>query len=66
VHGWIFNENDYVAACMEVKDCVSFWWLVETAPQSPNRDGSGGSLNLFLGAPMYYQPPIPTKQLKAI
>jgi hypothetical protein len=41
VHGWIFNENVYVAACMEVRRTAFLFggWLW-TAPQSLSRDGS--------------------------
>ena len=66
VHGWIFNENVYVAACKEMRRTAFLFggWLW-TAPQSL-REMAVTLYNLFAGAPMIYNyPPIELKQLKA-
>ena len=66
MHGWIFNENVYVAACMEVRRTAFLFggWLW-TAPQSLT-EMAVSLYNLFAGAPIIYNyPPIEIKQLKA-
>ena len=65
MHGWIFNENAYVAACMEVRRTAFLFggWLW-TAPQSLTEMAVSFN-NIFLELQYYNYPPIESKQLKA-